>query len=375
MAMQETQSASSLTVADVEEGMKKIQDHICSFLVKITGQQFREDRWNFEKGKGGGISRIWEGPFDDNASIQPFVLEKGGVNFSGIQGTDLPVSALASKVAASSKSTSQNNSYHATGVSLVIHPTNPNVPTIHMNVRYFESGDVWWFGGGIDVTPYVADKNRVMQFHKVLKQICERNNHSYDDYKKQCDEYFFIKHRKEMRGVGGIFFDQLSTGGKTTQSKEELWKFIQDVGMSFSTLYEPFITKEQQTIAWTPRQREYQLIRRSRYAEFNLVYDRGTQFGLQSQGRTESILMSLPAVCIWKYNWQPAPGSTEEQFANFFLVPQDWASMEQQQIAPYPQACAQRLPQVSFQSIGMFAVGLVFGLAIPTVGKLITSRK
>jgi len=374
MATTSAQSGSGLTVAEIEEGMKKIQNHICAFLEKVTGQKFNEDRWNFEKGSGGGISRIWEGKFDDKASVQPFVLEKGGVNFSGIQGTDLPVSALASKLGASNNSASSNNSYHATGVSLVIHPTNPNVPTIHMNVRYFESGNTWWFGGGIDVTPYVADKNRVMQFHKTLKQICERNNHSYDEYKKHCDEYFFIKHRKEMRGVGGIFFDQLTTGDKNPQSKEELWKFVQDVGMNFSTLYEPFITKEQQTIAWTPRQREFQLIRRSRYAEFNLVYDRGTQFGLQSQGRTESILMSLPAVCIWKYNWQPAPGSEEEQFASFFLVPQDWASMEEQPTTPYPQASSIRLPQVTCQAWSMFAVGLVLGLAVPTVSKLITNK-
>lgn len=195
-----------------------------------------------------------------------------------------------------------------------------------------------------------------------------------------------------MRGVSGIFFgwffkisllispDQLSTGGKTTQSKEELWKFIQDLGMAFSTLYEPFIAKQQQTIVWTPRQREFQLIRRSRYAEFNLVYDRGTQFGLQSQGRTESILMSLPAVCIWKYNWQPTPGSPEEQFSTFFLHPQDWASMEEQPTASLPQACPSKFRNVchtccNWQSWGMFAAGLVLGVAIPTVSKLITSSK
>jgi coproporphyrinogen III oxidase len=211
--------------------------------------------------------------------------------------------------------------FHAAGVSLVLHPWNPHVPTIHMNVRYFECGNVWWFGGGIDVTPYYPVPEQIVAFHQHLKRICETHQQPYEQYKLQCDDYFTLPHRGEMRGIGGIFFDNL-----TTPNKKAALDFIIALGSAFKGLYEPFIDANSSK-SYGTRHRDYQLVRRGRYTEFNLLYDRGTKFGLQSNGRTESILMSLPAVALWKYNWRPPMGSYEEMVNAFYLQPQDWASM------------------------------------------------
>jgi len=335
--------ASSLDVKAIEEGFKDIQNHICKFFVDVTEQNYLEDIWDYEKGSGGGITRIWEGKEGD-------VLEKAGVNYSGIIGPALPQSALAQL------NIQGGHPFHASGVSLVIHPFNPHIPTIHMNIRYFESGDAWWFGGGVDLTPYYIEPGFVIAFHKAIKNVCDRNGHDYNFYKKTCDDYFTIKHRNEMRGVGGIFFDHLTTSDKQPKSKEELWNFIKDLGYSFIEFYRPFIQKKRQGLFYTEAQREFQLLRRARYTEFNLVYDRGTKFGLQSEGRIESILMSLPAVAKWKYNWKPAPGSEEEHLTNFFLKPQNWVQLNEQDIS-----WREVEKKVAGKSLfyGLFATGLV----------------
>jgi len=305
-----------VSLEEINEGLKNIQDHICKFLFDKTQQNHIEDVWDYEKGSGGGRSRIWEGNEHD-------VFEKAGVNYSGITGTDLP-SAAATQLKIPNGCT-----YHATGVSLVLHPRNPHIPTVHMNIRYFQAGEKWWFGGGIDLTPYYPTLENIVGFHKALKEICDRHEQSYEKYKETCDSYFFIRHRNESRGVGGIFFDQLHTGPTNTKTKEELWEFIKDLGYSFPKIYEPFLSENAVLAPYTQEQRQFQLIRRSRYVEFNLIYDRGTQFGLQSSGRVESILMSLPAVAIWKYNWKPEPGSIEERVTTFYLQPQNWVDLAQ----------------------------------------------
>lgn len=290
----------------IETEFKNIQDHICDFLVQEDTRDFRQDTWKYEKGKGGGITRIWE-----DAKL----IEKGGVNYSAIMGSALPQSA------GTQFKIPEDTPFLATGVSLVIHPQNPFVPTIHMNIRYFEAGDVWWFGGGIDLTPYYPTLSEVVAFHRRLKEICDRNSEDYDLHKKACDEYFFIKHRQEARGVGGLFFDHLS------QDREKHLAFVCDLGRAFPELYEPFVTANQGR-TYSGDQREFQLHRRSRYVEFNLVYDRGTLFGLESQGRVESILMSLPGIAKWKYDWRARPDTPEAHLTDFYLKPQDWLSLK-----------------------------------------------
>lgn len=198
-------------------------------------------------------------------------------------------------------------------MSLVIHPISPHVPTIHANIRYFECGPRWWFGGGVDLTPYYVQhkstQKRIVEFHKSLKTLCEQHGHSYDAYKKECDEYFFLKHRNEARGIGGIFFDHLCTEN-TQKSKQELLEFACGLGILFTSLYEPFIEAGRHREV-TPEQRDWHEFRRGRYVEFNLLYDRGTKFGIQSEGRTESIMMSLPPVVRWRYNYTPKEGTRE----------------------------------------------------------------
>jgi coproporphyrinogen III oxidase len=256
--------------------------------------------------------------------------------------------------------------FHATGVSLVLHPLNPHIPTIHMNLRYFEVQSpllplssaavtsLWWFGGGIDLTPYypdvyqvtlhfamattifksltfimvclfsVAPHTQVIQFHRHLADICERHGQPYAEYKEHCDSYFYLKHRHEMRGVGGIFFDHLT---EKVSTKSALLNFVRDVGFSFTELYAPFLVHRMKS--YTVAQRDFQLHRRSRYVEFNLLWDRGTKFGIESEGRTESILMSLPTVAKWTYNWHPAPDSVEAHISEFFFQPgKDWLHLD-----------------------------------------------
>ena len=333
---------------EISRQLQEVQDHICSFFVDRTGEQFTEDCWKYDKGKGGGRTRVWEAPNDpssssssssssslvdgdgDGGKVTERALEKAGVNFSALEGSDLPSSASdALKLAQGPAEGDKEKGFKATGVSLVIHPTNPHVPTIHMNVRYFETANsVWWFGGGIDLTPNYILLDQVIDFHRGLKEVCDRHGQDYDRYKKQCDEYFFLRHRNENRGVGGIFFDHLDARSedgvlrKEETTKSSILAFIVDLGRSFTTLYDPFLRRLCEP--FTAAQREFQLWRRSRYVEFNLLWDRGTKFGIQSQGRTESILMSLPAVAKWRYNWSPDPSTPEGVIVNFFLQFQDW---------------------------------------------------
>ncbi len=286
----------------VETKFREIQDRIASFLVEADGAPFREDRWTYDKGTGGGVTRIWEGG--------P-LIEKGGVNFSAIHGDSLPGSA------ATQFNIAPDTPFSATGVSLVIHPWNPYVPTIHLNVRYFEAGPLWWFGGGVDLTPYYPVRDEVVRFHQSLKTLCDYCNEEYALHKKACDDYFFIRHRNETRGVGGLFFDHLRL------DKDAHFRFVTALGEAFPDLYRPFIERHRDD-PYTDAQREFQCYRRSRYVEFNLVYDRGTLFGLQSGGRIESVLMSMPPVAHWRYNWVPVPGTPESELTEVYLKPQDW---------------------------------------------------
>jgi len=217
--------------------------------------------------------------------------------------------------------------FRTTGVSVVIHPHNPMVPTVHMNIRYFEAGDlsnnnvqVWWFGGGIDLTPTYPKFGQIIAFHKGLQAICTKHRQDYTKFKKTCDEYFYLPHRKECRGVGGIFFDHLHD-----KPKKDLWAFVKDVGMKLAELYEPFL--QHKSAAFTSEQRKYQLWRRSRYVEFNLLWDRGTKFGIQSNGRTESILMTMPKTACWMYSHTPQAGTPEGNLIELYLKPQDWANL------------------------------------------------
>jgi coproporphyrinogen III oxidase len=305
----------SLESEVVVEAFKGVQDAICDFLTNSTGQVFLEDPWEYEKGRGGGRTRVLEAKGAED------VIEKGGVNFSAIEGDTLP------QAATSAHKLPGDVGFLATGVSIVLHPHNPHVPTIHMNVRYFLTGDKWWFGGGIDLTPYYPQKHQVIAFHKLLREVCQRHDQPYDTYKATCDTYFYLPHRNESRGVGGIFFDQLSTS-TSPLSAQALLDFVCDLGMSFIELYRPFVERNV-TLTFTEAHREFQLIRRARYVEFNLLWDRGTKFGIESNGRTESILMSMPATAIWRYNYTPAPGSEEESIVQFYFQAQDWVHLEE----------------------------------------------
>jgi len=281
-----------------------LQDLFCQELEAVDGRsQFRADEWK-RQGGGGGLTRV----ISDGA-----IFEKGGVNFSAVEG-ELP-DAFASRI-----ELGEGRSFFATGVSLVMHPLNPHIPTVHCNFRYLEKGNAAWFGGGTDLTPYYPVREDVAHFHRTLKAACDRHDKTYyDRFKKWCDEYFYIKHRGEMRGCGGIFFDYL-TGD--ADNLESLFAFVRDVGEAFVEAYLPIVRKRSDT-KFSERERKFQLIRRGRYAEFNLVYDRGTTFGLETRGRTESILMSLPPVAAWDYDFKPEPGSVEDAAMSFFQ-PQDW---------------------------------------------------
>jgi coproporphyrinogen III oxidase len=287
----------------VAEAFRKVQDAICVFL-SGEDRPYREDPWSYGNGKGGGITRTWEdGP----------LLEKGGVGFSAIEGNSLPPSA------ATQFKIPPGTSFFATGVSLVMHPRNPHVPTIHMNIRYFEAGDVWWFGGGVDLTPYYPEEAAVAGFHRALRDLCLAHGRDYAAMKKACDEYFFLKHRGEARGIGGLFFDHQ----RADRDRDQAW--VEALGLGFPDLYRPFLAARDRPV--TEAQRQFQLYRRARYVEFNLLHDRGTLFGLQSGGRTESILMSMPPLARWAYGYRPEPGSPEERLTEYFLKPKDWADL------------------------------------------------
>ncbi len=280
--------------------MRDLQDRICAALEAIDGQAgFREDLWD-RAGGGGGITRVMEGGA---------VFEKAGVSTSAVFG------AVPEKLAGQMKG--EGPEFYATGVSLVLHPRNPHVPTVHANFRYLARGDTAWFGGGADLTPYYPREEDVRHFHRTLRDACDRHDPSYyPRFKKWCDEYFYLPHRGEMRGVGGIFFDELI-------ADEAAFAFQQSAGESFLPSYLP-IVEARMGEAWTEAERGWQLHRRGRYAEFNLIYDRGTTFGLRSAGRTESILMSLPPLVSWNYDVKPAAGSAEEAATSFYL-PREWA--------------------------------------------------
>jgi coproporphyrinogen III oxidase len=260
---------------------------------------FRKDSWTRPEG-GGGTSCILE---------DGKVFERGGVNLSRVQGQSLPPSASASRPQLAGRP------FDAMGVSLVLHPRNPYCPTVHMNVRFFSAGDTWWFGGGMDLTPYYGFEEDARHFHAMCK-LAVRGH--YPRFKKWCDEYFHLKHRNEPRGVGGIFFDDFAE-----PDFDSAFSLARSVGDHFITAYAP-ILERRKAMSYGERERAFQAYRRGRYVEFNLVYDRGTLFGLQSGGRTESILMSLPPVVAWRYDWQPEPGSPEAKLYSDFLRPRDW---------------------------------------------------
>jgi coproporphyrinogen III oxidase len=293
----------------VREYLLGLQSSICEALEAIDGKaKFELDEWQREAG-GGGRTRVLSGGA---------VFEQGGVNFSEVSGDNMPPSATASRPELAGRS------FKAMGVSLVIHPHNPYVPTSHANVRFFiaekEGEDpIWWFGGGYDLTPYYGNREDVIHWHQTAKSACEPfGDDIYPRFKQWCDEYFYLKHRDECRGVGGLFFDDLNEWGF-----ERCFAFLQSVGNSYINAYAP-IVKKRLDIPYGERERDFQLYRRGRYVEFNLVYDRGTLFGLQSGGRTESILMSLPPLVKWRYNWQPEPGSAEAELYTDYLAPRDW---------------------------------------------------
>jgi coproporphyrinogen III oxidase len=290
----------------IAERLKEVQDSICADLEKLDGDgKFKQDLWDREEG-GGGRTRV----------IQGKVIEKGGVNFSAVHGP------LSNKIAQALKI--ESGDFFASGVSIVLHPANPHVPIIHMNIRYFEmSNGTWWFGGGIDLTPHYVDPVLAGEFHRALKKVCDKHHPEYyTRFKKWADDYFYIRHRKETRGVGGIFFDRLNeeTEGLT---KEQLLAFILDIGYLFAPLYKTMV-EPKRNLQFTEQQKQWQHIRRGRYAEFNLVYDKGTKFGLDTDGRIESILMSLPPMAEWLYDHHPSVGSTEAESLKWHQKGIDW---------------------------------------------------
>jgi len=298
-----------MDISAVKNYLLALQDDICEQLAaEDGGATFTEENWDREQG-GGGRTRVMA----DGA-----VIEKGGVNFSHVFGDQLPASATANRPELAGRS------FQAMGVSLVIHPKNPYVPTSHANVRFFvaeKEGEepVWWFGGGFDLTPYYGFEEDVQFWHQTAKDACLPFGEGvYEKYKNWCDDYFHLKHRNEPRGVGGLFFDDLNEGGF-----EESFKFMQAVGDHYVKAYRPIMAKRKDT-EYGERERKFQCYRRGRYVEFNLVFDRGTIFGLQTGGRTESILMSLPPIVHWDYNWQPEPGTPEAKLYTDFLVKKDW---------------------------------------------------
>jgi coproporphyrinogen III oxidase len=298
----------SLHSAAIKAWLLDLQARIVQDLEQIDGKPFLRDAWERPEG-GGGISRLIE---------EGNVFERGGVNFSHVMGAALPPSASAVRPELAGRA------WEAMGVSLVLHPRNPYAPTVHMNVRFFEAtaaGEepVWWFGGGMDLTPYYGDEADARHFHQTCHDaLAPFGPTLHPRFKTWCDEYFYLKHRKEARGVGGIFFDDLNELGF-----EQSCALMQSVGNSFTTAYLPILARHKDR-PYGERERDFQAYRRGRYVEFNLVWDRGTLFGLQSGGRTEAILMSMPPIVKWRYDWHPEPGSPEARLATDFLPHRDW---------------------------------------------------
>lgn len=298
-----------MDVDSVKQFLTGLQQTVVSSLSGIGGQAFRRDEWSRPEG-GGGVTQVIE---------DGIVFERAGVNFSHVYGGNLPPSASAGRPELAGRS------FQAMGVSLVLHPRNPYVPTVHMNVRFIVAekdgaAAVWWFGGGMDLTPYYPFAEDARHFHRTCRDaLAAYGADRYPRYKKWCDEYFFLKHRAEPRGVGGVFFDDLNQPDFAAS-----FALARSVGAHFLPAYLP-ILERRRGLAYGERERAFQAYRRGRYVEFNLVYDRGTLFGLQSGGRTEAILMSLPPRVEWRYDWKPEPGSPEEKLYTEFLIARDWA--------------------------------------------------
>ncbi|WP_293778237.1 oxygen-dependent coproporphyrinogen oxidase [uncultured Oxalicibacterium sp.] len=292
----------------VKQYLQDLQQRIVASLEALDGKPFLHDSWERPEG-GGGISRIIE-----NGNV----FERGGVGFSHVRGSNLPPSAAANRPELAGRE------WEAMGVSLVLHPHNPYAPTAHMNVRFFiASADgqepIWWFGGGMDMTPYYGFEEDARHFHQACRDAVQPfGDDLYPRYKQWCDDYFYLKHRKEPRGIGGIFFDDLNS-----PDFEQCFALQRSVGDAFVEAYLPIVARRKES-AYGERERDFQTYRRGRYVEFNLVFDRGTLFGLQSGGRTESILMSMPPVVTWHYNWQPEAGSAEARLYTDFLIHRDW---------------------------------------------------
>ncbi len=296
-------------INQVKAFLLSLQDQICQQLAAADGRaQFKQDQWVREEG-GGGQSRVLTGGA---------LFEQAGVNFSHVSGETLPASATAHRPELAGRS------FQAMGVSLVIHPLSPYIPTSHANVRFFiaeKPGEdpVWWFGGGFDLTPYYGFEEDARHWHQTAADLCQPFGEDvYPKYKKWCDDYFYIKHRNEARGIGGLFFDDLNS-----PDFGQCFAFMQAVGNGFTDAYLP-IVERRKALTWGEREREFQLYRRGRYVEFNLVWDRGTLFGLQTGGRTESILMSMPPLVRWEYGFDPAPDSPEAALYRDFLPVRDW---------------------------------------------------
>lgn len=290
----------------IADRLMEVQDSICADLEMLDGEgTFKEDLWNRSEG-GGGRTRVILGK----------IIEKGGVNFSAVEGP------LSDKITKALKI--ESGDFFASGVSIVLHPHNPHVPIIHMNIRYFEMSDgSWWFGGGIDLTPHYVDTGLAGVFHRAMKEVCDKHHPEYySRFKKWADDYFYIQHRKETRGIGGIFFDRLNeeTEGLT---KEQLLAFILDVGYLFAPVYKAMV-EPRKNLQFTDLQKQWQHIRRGRYVEFNLVYDKGTKFGLDTDGRIESILMSMPPMAEWIYDHHPVKGSAEAESLQWHQKDIDW---------------------------------------------------
>ncbi len=292
----------------VRNYLLELQDRICAEFAALDGTAFREDRWTRPEGGGGRTRVLAGGP----------VFEQAGVNFSDVQGSRLPPAATAKRPEL------EGRAFHALGVSLVVHPLNPHAPTSHANVRFFIANragaePVWWFGGGFDLTPYYGYDADAIHWHRTAHDACAPyGDDVYPRYKQWCDDYFHLKHRGEQRGVGGLFFDDLNDWGF-----ERSFAFMQSVGDHYLPAILPILARRHAQ-TYGERERDFQLYRRGRYVEFNLVYDRGTIFGLQTGGRTESILMSLPPNVRWRYNWQPEPGTPEARLYERYLRPRDW---------------------------------------------------
>jgi coproporphyrinogen III oxidase len=291
--------------ADVRAYLLGLQDRIVAKMEALDGGTFGRDEWKRAEG-GGGVTRMLE---------DGKLLERAGVGFSHVTGTTLPPSASAHRPEIAGRP------WEAMGVSLVFHPRNPYVPTVHMNVRFFMAGDVWWFGGGMDLTPYYPLEEDCIHFHRANRDALAPFPGLHARFKKACDDYFVLKHRNEPRGIGGTFFDDFSEGGF-----EQSFSVTRAVGDAFLPAYAPIVEARYEEV-YGERERDFQAYRRGRYVEFNLVWDRGTLFGLQSGGRAESILMSLPPEVKWRYDWKPDPGSPEAKLYEVLTPPRDWANM------------------------------------------------